>query len=585
MSRVRLAAARLACLFLACCAYPAAAATPDPLRLVPAQADLVLTVEQPRHLVEIGAALEPLQQLYQLEALREYFDSTNVRRLNQLVAYFEKALGAPRLELLDRLAGGGIAAALKFAPDPTPALLVIQGKDEKLLRQFVKLAVEVAQEELARQDKGRPETIAYRGIDCIQFGDKLTVAVVGSALLVGNPVATVRAAIDLHLDGPHNSLGSSPRLAEGRRLLTGAPLAWLWLNFDKLREQPQFKVVFETLTAEPTSALVLGGLPDVFRRTPCLAAGFYREADGFSLRLRYPRGRDGMSALTQLVLPAADDAPPPLLEPKNVQFSVSYFLDLGKAYANRTKFLSKGGQKGLQELEKNAGVFGAAKLAEILNLAGPHQRVIGTKQEGASVNKGTKQTLDAFALVQEMREPAFAKALDGVLRAAGLFATLKFKYKRVEEKCGEHLLVSYRAPDDFKEKKAKANEVIFGLPSPSYGYVGNQFFAANTVELGRELIDLLQKEASAKTNRPASGLRAQYYWSGLAASLRSGQQQILTQAVLAQALDPEVARKQVELLIHVVEGLGTVRLDSTYERAVTRYDFRLTLSKLGCCDE
>jgi len=42
---------------------------PDPLRLVPEEADLVVKIESPRKLIETGLNLDPVKQLFQLEAV------------------------------------------------------------------------------------------------------------------------------------------------------------------------------------------------------------------------------------------------------------------------------------------------------------------------------------------------------------------------------------------------------------------------------------------------------------------------------------------------------------------------------------
>jgi hypothetical protein len=549
----------------------------DPLRLIPAQADVVFALPRPQQLVETVMGLEAVKQLGQFSALREAYESTNIRRLYQLIDYAEKTLGISRHEMLERLAGEGVAAALKFAPDPAPALLVVEGKDPELTRRFMKLAVDVITDELGRQDKGGPEPTSYRGIDGVRFGDKLYVAAVGSALLVGNKTESVQAAIDLHLDGPGNSLRDDPRLQEGRKLLPAAPLAWLWLDFAKARAQPQFKVVLDTFTTEPAFSLVLGGLPDILQRTPCVAVGLFKETDGFALRLRYPRGRDGMSDRAQIMLPDAVDRVPPLLEPKNMVFTAGQYLDLARIYANRDKLLNKQAQKGLAEIEKKAGNFGIAKLEEILKQSGPHQRAVGTTQYDSTVYKNVpKQYLGAFGFVQEMREPEFGRTMDGVLRAGGLFASFKLPVKRVEEKVGDVTLASYRFADDVEVKEDK-DGFRYNF-SPCYAQVGNQFMVASTVELGRELIELLQQQAGRTEKQPA-GLRAVYQFAALAANLKQNLEPLLSQAVLQQALTPEAARRETDMLIHLVEGLGSARLETNYDSNVTRYDVRLVLGR------
>jgi len=87
-------------------AASAAAEEPaSPLRLVPDSADLLLEVKNPRRLVETVTSLDALKQLQQFPSVKELLDSTTSRRYYQFLAYFEKELGADRLDLLDRLAG------------------------------------------------------------------------------------------------------------------------------------------------------------------------------------------------------------------------------------------------------------------------------------------------------------------------------------------------------------------------------------------------------------------------------------------------------------------------------------------------
>src|SRR5262245_60190720 len=171
MRSYRPLAAGLACLALVAAAARAEAPR-SPLRLLPAETDLLVEVKQPRQLVEALTNLDVLKQLRQFSAVKEQLDSTQARRFFQFVAYVEKELGAKWPELLDRLAGGGAAVGLKFGPDPAPFLLVVQGTDEALTKKFTKLFLEVTEQELARQEsKDRPVKGSYQGIETVRIGE------------------------------------------------------------------------------------------------------------------------------------------------------------------------------------------------------------------------------------------------------------------------------------------------------------------------------------------------------------------------------------------------------------------------------
>src|SRR5713101_6857786 len=154
----------------------ARAETPDLLRLIPAQADLLVKVEQPRMLVEGVLTHALVKDLYHIDAIRDLYSSTNARRFYQLIAHFEKRLGVDRLEMVDRLAGGGTAFAVQFERSnskKTPVLLAVQAKDEQMLRQFFQLGLEIVEQELARQEaKDRPVKSMYREMEVVAIGEE-----------------------------------------------------------------------------------------------------------------------------------------------------------------------------------------------------------------------------------------------------------------------------------------------------------------------------------------------------------------------------------------------------------------------------
>ena len=179
-------------------ASAAAETAASPLRLVPDSADLLLEVKNPRRLVETVTNIDALKQLQQFPSVKELLDSTTSRRYYQFLAYFEKKLGADRMELLDRLAGGGVVLATKFGGEPAPVLLVVQGKDEKLMKKFADTALDVIDQELARQDvNARPLKETYQGVETVHIGD-FSAAVAGASLFVSNNEKTLQAALDLY---------------------------------------------------------------------------------------------------------------------------------------------------------------------------------------------------------------------------------------------------------------------------------------------------------------------------------------------------------------------------------------------------
>src|SRR5205085_10587627 len=108
--------------------------------------------------------------------------------------------------------------------------------------------------------------------------------------------------------------------------------------------------------------------------SPFLAAGTYRGPAGtwFST-VRMPHGRDATPEGLALHL-APPDRPGclPPLEPKDVLYSLSFYLDLGKLWTEREKLLTEQPRKQFDKAEKDLGRFLAGrKLSDLLTQSGP----------------------------------------------------------------------------------------------------------------------------------------------------------------------------------------------------------------------
>jgi hypothetical protein len=577
MHRLRHDRCCLAFLTLVLAALPARAESPpDPLRLVPAEADLFFKVENPRRLLDAVHYDELIEQLRGIPFLREQLESANVRRLLQFLAYYEKQLGFERMELLDRLAGGGVALGVKIGPNPAPALLVIQGRDEALMRKFLALTTEIVEAEIARQGAGEPtQRERYRDVEIVRFSKDAYAAVAGSALLVSNVGKTVQLGVDLFKDGGGKSLAGSPRVEEARKQLPPAPLAWASLNL----ETTLHKSLGDS--KGPSIFLLLGGWFDVARRAPYLAAGFYEKDGTYLASVRMPRGRHGMPAVLDGHLPPAGQvASRPLLEPPGVLASASFYLDLAKLWEHRADVLDEQQLKGLNELEKNfQRLLAGANLGDLLQQVGTQHRLVVVHQ-AKSVYKTTPAVrLPAFAIVLDMRKPEkLGRSLEAILRAAALLAGTQVRLKLVEEEHGDRTIVGYRLVE---------GESLPGDPTnlrynfcPCFVRVGNQFVVSSTMELGHKLVDLLEQEAKGAAAGSSSPARVQLYAAGGVALLETFEDQLVAQTVLGQAASPQEARQQVRALGDLVRKLGTLRLETNYGEQDFRFDITLSLQRM-----
>jgi hypothetical protein len=559
------------------CVLPVRGETPpSPLRLVPEQAGFMVQVEQPRRIVDTLQGLKALDKLWDLPPVQEQLDSTRVRLFRQLVAYLEKELGAPWPELFDRLAGGGIALSATVGTGPQPALLVVQGRDEKLMQRFEKIALTVLEQELARQESNeRIEKGDYHGVPTFRFKKDIHLAVAGSALLVGTTDKALQAGLDRHLHREKKSLADVPSVAEARRSLPGEPLAWLWLDMPAARKSPEAKAAYKSPRDDPGQTVLFGGYLDLLGRTPLVAGGLYRDNDGLTLTLRMPRGRDGMGPDRELhVGPKGQPGTRPLLEPRGVLYSDSGYLDVGRIWLDRKKLFNENIVKQLEEFDKTSGKFlSGMRLNKLLTQAGSYYRIVVANQAKAGYKKQPQQPIPAFAVVWELRQPEeFTRSMTVVLNGAALLASTQVKLKRIEEKHQGCQLTGWR----FSETAPLAddvNDVRFNF-SPCFVRVGNQFVAASTLELGRELVDLLRREERSPQRGQAEGAVSRVYAGGIAEVLAGTEDQLIATTILDQAVAPGAARAQVKDFLSLVRQLGTLRLEATYGDKDFHYDIR-----------
>jgi hypothetical protein len=549
-----------------------------PLRLLPDQADLLIQAPQPRRLVETLTALDTLKQLQQLAPVREFFDSTNVRRSLQLVAYFEKELGFPWPQLLDRLAGRGAVLGVRFGPNPAPALLVIEGEDDKLMQQFFQLGLKIIEQELARQEaKDKPIKGSYKEFNTVHIGTQFHAAVAGAALFLSNSEKALHAGLDQYQSGGKKSMADVPGVREASQLMPPQPLLTFWLSMAKPRQSPRAKAVYQSPPRDdPALTVLFGHYLDLLGRSSFVCAAIHRGSEGLATTIFMPRGRAGMGADKLLHLPPRG-APGsrPLLKPKNVLYSESDYFDIANIWKERTTLFNEKQVRQLEQFEKKSAPFLiGTKLSKLLTQAGPYYRFVAAHQPKVGYKTTPKISIPAFALVWELREPeAFGKSMETILRGAAFLGSIQANLQLVEEQYKDCKLVGYRFPED-QPLKGDVNDLRFNF-TPCFTRVGDQFVVSSTMDLCRELVDLIQKEGTAPARGDTSTARIGLYGSGVAAYLQTIEGLLITQVALDQAVTPKEARQQVKTFLDMIRGLGVLTLEPRFHDKTFQYDIRL----------
>ncbi len=172
----------------------------------------------------------------------------------------------------------------------------------------------------------------------------------------------------------------------------------------------------------------------------------------------------------------------------------------------------------------------------------------------------------------DARDKQFAKAGASILRGAALLAGTQVKLHLVEEKLGPVTLVGYRVAKEFLNRPENRNNPLSYITSPCFAAVGDQFVVCSTMELGREMVVLLRKEAAERA-KPDARCRRKLASTQAAPQdcCSAAEDQLISQAILDQAVAPPEAKEQIKKTIDWVSGLGQLRFEAHYGD----HDFRL----------
>ena len=551
----------------------------DPLRFFPEATDVVVKIEKPRALVEAVLKHDLAKESLELQIVRDFLDTATYRRFFQIVGHFEKELGTPWPELIDKLAGGGMALGAKYSADGNaPVLVVIQGTDEKTVAKFFDLGVGMIEEEMARQGGGQSlPRKTYEGADCIQLDKDAVVGRIGDVLLFANKNDALKAGLDHYAavrKDPKTKSVAAVAAEQVAGILPPNPAAWLWVNLKPIKQLPQLKDLLATPRDNVVLTFLFAGYLDVIRRADFVAAGLYADKGDFRVAVRLPAGRDGMAPDVELHLPKDPKVGGtlPLLEPKGVLASHSFYLDLDTLYRQREQILPPQVAKDFAEGEKQISRFLiGSSLPEFLRQGGVHYRLVAAKPETIPEYKTEPdQKLPSFAIVASMRDPKFARTVTALIRAGSLALAQTVSFRSWEEEIAGVPAFGYSFPENGKFPD-DPQKLHFNY-QPTFGAYKDQYIAASNKGLFKELVGILDKE---DRNKLASqNMQARAYAAGAGEYAFVAAEQVLASTILGQAVKVGEARKQTEALFKFLQKLGTVGVETDY----TAHEFRLDVS-------
>lgn len=572
----------LSCLAVAFASASAPAATPDPLRYVPADATLVLKVEKPRALVEGVTGLDAYHDYEALPQVKELLESTTAKRFFQVLKLAETKLGQKWPAMLDSIAGGGMAVGTVPGGDNAPFLLVVQGTDAKKTEAAYKLVVELISDEFARLSPPgapvKPETGTSNGSDVLKIGDDFILVRHVDTLLVSNKKAAMEKALAL-VGGQKGAESVQAKVEAGKKLLGGDPLAWFWFDLKKAKEDKGFSDFLETARTQGFLLFVIGSTVDAVRRADFVAGGLFETKAGFKLSVQLPAKRADLPEVMALHAPPKGDTPGslPLLEPPGVLASESLYLDVGAFWKLRKTALGGQELKDLEAFEKQISAFlPGTTLGELLQMSGPHHRLVVVERGENQYKTVPDFPLPELALVSSMRDAKFGKTMTTVLRTAFALLSLQLGLTMKEEKFDDIEIVIYHFPEG-KVLESDPTNIRYNFV-PSFAVVGDSLVVASSPKLLKDLIPEVKKPIDPKLCSPAV-LRAKGYGAGAATGLKARPEATITGSVLGQGVGLDDAKKQLDQLSALLGKLGTLSVSIDHGETAFKVELDWQLKK------
>ena len=549
----------------------------SPLRVIPADTDIVIQVDDPRKLIESFTSLDIYKQLRKLPIVDELFQSTQAQQIFQIVSYYEKAMKSKWPTILDQVAGNGIVLGVKLGNKPR-VILAIEGQSADKSAEFKQVLLKVIEREIARKGgKGKIPSGQYQGVEAHRLGDAIFVQH-GSTMILASDKDAGMAAVDLLTGKKKKSMIDHAGLARSKKMLPDNSLIRAWVNFRPVREIPDLAMFFGE-KPNPIFNVAVGNWLDVLRRTPFICAGLSKTDRGFHLAIRIPRGSKGMSAVKSLFLPDDEKAPKsrPLLLPKGTIFSTSFYWDISQIWHKRKELLGTDA-KALDMLDEQAKKIPFLRVSpsEIAKHFGSYHRLVVLSQTKSGYKKYPKQTIPAIAFVTEPRDlKKFRRSVRPALIGAGLFVTRQINWSLEEKEYRGCKIIGYRF-DEKTPVPGDENNLRFNA-SPCFFTCENQFVICSTLEAADRVIDAIkaEKKSDKKGSQSVSKYRA---FAAPAVSLIPTDQ-LITGLVLSQGSTLNEAKKQIQELLKVIRSTGGVAIDEQITPNQFSFNIRILLTQ------
>jgi len=510
------------------------------------------------------------QRLTDSELMITILKNPDVTKALDGVRLAELTLGKKLPVLLEEISRGGLVLAVDRAKDNSA--LFVAGKSAQDQQELArKLMYKAAQ----LQGLDELPSAEYRGIKAYRLPQG-GFALLGKWVVFVNKNEIGKAIIDRYLDGPKANLSQVEQFVkarkqhtEGESITSNKSLAWLYADVNFMRESGVAKKVLQEKPDDFNAELLFGGLFNILRNTPQATAELSASAETISLAIETPFEKAWVTEPEEFFFgkDIRGNALPTLQLP-NTLATLTAYRDISSLWLYAGDLFGEKVNDQLVQAESTLSTLFAGKDfgEEILGAFQPEIRIISTAARFSKDQPIPSVQVPAFAMVAEMKEPQkMRKELKRIFQSFIGFINVvgamngQPQFDQDMDKLGDAELLIARYAWDDSHPESKEIPIQYNF-TPCLLILDNYMVLSSTETLARELMEPLQKEQGAKSeksNSPVGDKVRNTYLEltgkGISDALQQNREQLISNNMLEKGQSRKEAEAEFDVLLLILK--------------------------------
>jgi len=557
--------------------------------LLPASTIAYAELSRPAELLDLILEHPLRQRVEKFDQVRQLLENPQYSQFQAVIKLVEQQIGMKWHEALGAVSEGGIH--IGFDPQSEGLAVIVRSKDQATLEKLRDTLFKLARNEAQRQGNEDPlKSTEYRGITAYSAGNA-RFATLGSLLVLVNNDSLGKAILDNYLDDNKNSLANNDKFKAARKLISGNPTAWGYLDIAAIREAGLVKGLYKNKTDNVLVELLVGGLLGTLQKTPYVVTSLDLEKSRFALKVTTPHDPAWVGEAREYYFgPGGKGTALPLLQPQETLLSLSTYRDFSGMWMRSADIFEDNVDAGFAKASATlTTLFSGKDFGEdVLGSFKPEVQFVAARQRFEDDGPVPAIKIPAFAFVFQFKDTEkvqgdfrrMFQSLIGFLNITGAQNGQPQLDLDMEKEGKTQIITASYVPEE-DEKKSKQAKINFNF-SPSVAFADDYFIISSTKKLTRELVGIAAKSNRQKQNGGESSrtnTQLNFVFSNIREALNDNRKQLVTNNMLSQGRDREEAEKQIGLLLEAVGLFRNLNLQLSTNKSTVQFEIEANLTE------